>query len=367
MMFWVLAALLVAVVAFPLVRALSASGAPDDSVGEDVAFFKAQEVEIDRQLAAGTLSGDEARAAKAEAARKLLVLSRKAANATDQGDARARIARMAVVALVPMLAVGLYLKTGAPGLPDLPFAQRTDIDRADADMRRLIARLDAHLAESPGDVRGWELALPVYMRLSRFEDAVVAAGRILEIKGETAERLTTLAEAMIYRNKGETDDDAAKLLDRALALDPKSARTRFYIALGKEHKGDIPGALGALQALAQDVTEPNEKQAVAAHIARLSKVADNNDTASAIQSMPAGERQQAIRGMVDGLAARLKDSGGKPDEWLRLIRAFSVLGEKDRAVAALSDARKALAQDGDAQAALTVLAKELSLAEGARP
>ena len=47
-----------------------------------------------------------------------------------------------------------------------------------------------------------------------------------------------------------------------------------------------------------------------------------------------------IREMVEGLAARLAQSGGSAEEWARLIRAYSVLQDLDKAKAALADARK---------------------------
>ncbi len=65
--------------------------------------------------------------------------------------------------------------------------------------------------------------------------------------------------------------------------------------------------------------------------------------------------------MVDGLSARLQQNGGNLDEWLRLVRAYSVLHEPDKARAALADGRKHLASDAGAAAELDRLARELGL------
>ena len=54
-----------------------------------------------------------------------------------------------------------------------------------------------------------------------------------------------------------------------------------------------------------------------------------------------------IRGMVARLADRLKQDGNDVEGWLRLLRAYMVLGERDKAQAAAGDARKALASDPD--------------------
>ena len=365
MMFWVLAAFLVALSGYPLFRALSAEPEARDPVGDDVAFFKAQDAEIDRQVGAGAMSADEARAAKAEAARKLLVKARAVQAGADTSGGRTRFVRYAVLAAIPLLTVPIYLQIGAPALPDMPIATRTDIDRSAQDLARLIARLDAHLAENPDDVRGLELAFPAYMRLARYDSAVDTAARLVALKGETAERLVTLAEALIYRAKGEVDADAKKALGRALELDPKLPPARFYSALAAEQAGDVAGALVILRAMEKDVGDGPEKQAVAAQIARITKTSPPASTADAIRAMPDADRTQAIRGMVDGLAARLKADGGSVDEWQRLVRALSVLGEKDRALAALKDARSAMAADATGLAALGSLARELGLEQGA--
>ncbi len=63
--------------------------------------------------------------------------------------------------------------------------------------------------------------------------------------------------------------------------------------------------------------------------------------------MPPEQRDNMIRGMVARLAERLKQDGSDVDGWLRLVRAYMVLGDKDQARAAAGDARRALASDPD--------------------
>ena len=53
--------------------------------------------------------------------------------------------------------------------------------------------------------------------------------------------------------------------------------------------------------------------------------------AAGIAALPPEQQKAAIRGMVDGLAARLAQNGHDPEGWLRLVRAYTVLGETDKA------------------------------------
>jgi len=52
-----------------------------------------------------------------------------------------------------------------------------------------------------------------------------------------------------------------------------------------------------------------------------------------------------IRGMVERLSERLARSGSDPEGWVRLVRSYMVLGEREKARAAVTDARRALAGD----------------------
>ena len=77
--------------------------------------------------------------------------------------------------------------------------------------------------------------------------------------------------------------------------------------------------------------------------------------------MTAEQRGEMIRGMVARLAGRLKENGSDVEGWLRLVRAYMVLGERDKASAAAADARRALASDPDKLHRIDELAKGLGL------
>jgi cytochrome c-type biogenesis protein CcmH len=54
-----------------------------------------------------------------------------------------------------------------------------------------------------------------------------------------------------------------------------------------------------------------------------------------------------IRGMVERLAARLHQDGSDVEGWIRLVRSYMVLGDKEKMQAALANARSALKSDPD--------------------
>src|SRR3954463_9330379 len=87
----------------------------------------------------------------------------------------------------------------------------------------------------------------------------------------------------------------------------------------------------------------------------------SEDTMTAARDMSESDRGAMIRGMVDRLATRLKQNGDDVEGWLRLVRAYMVMGERDKAVSALSDARQAVANDAERLRQLNEGLKNLGL------
>ena len=73
------------------------------------------------------------------------------------------------------------------------------------------------------------------------------------------------------------------------------------------------------------------------------------------------QRSEMIRGMVARLATRLQRDGSDVEGWLRLVRAYSVLGRRNEAQSAAAAARRALAADPDKLRRLDALVKDLGL------
>src|ERR1041384_125195 len=101
----------------------------------------------------------------------------------------------------------------------------------------------------------------------------------------------------------------------------------------------------------QDLRPPSPRVAMVrqrrAQLKPSSEPGPSAEDVAAANEMKPEDRDAMVRGMVDRLAARLKQDGSDLDGWLRLVRAYTVLGERDRALSALTDARRALGQDAD--------------------
>ncbi|MGL4322460.1 MAG: c-type cytochrome biogenesis protein CcmI [Beijerinckiaceae bacterium] len=364
MAIWIFLALMTGAAVLLLLWPLARRRGGTAQAADDVAFYRAQVAEIDRDAAAGLIGAPEAEAARTEAARRLLRASGEAMPSPLQASAtRAKLASLLALIAIPAIALPLYLRTGVPSLPGQPLAERRSADPAKVDVAEAVARIEAHLAKNPEDGRGYEVVAPVYFRMERYADAVRAWSQAIRILGETPPRLSSLAEAQIANSGGVVTPDAKTALMRAQALEPGHVKARFYLAMAREQDGDKDGARADLEAIIKD--QPADApwvQSIRERIVALGGTpAAIPPGGEAIASMAPQERDAAIRSMVDGLEARLGDQGGTVEEWSRLVRALTVLGDKPRALKALAASRAKLQADQNALGILDALAKELGL------
>jgi len=261
--------------------------------------------------------------------------------------------------LLPTGAAALYLALGSPSLPGEPLASR--IQEQDLSLKTMIARIEDHLAAEPKDARGWEIIAPVYMRLGRFADAVKARRNALTYGGETAERQAVLGEALFGAANNTMTPEAKAAFDRAMALDPKNVRARFFMAALAEQEGRIADAVAMLKDLI--ATAPAGApwiEGVREELVRLEGAPA--DAGAPVVADLAPEQAAMVRGMVEGLAERLHRDGSDFEGWLRLVQSYMVLGEREKARAAMDDARRAVASDPGKLRRLDEVAKRFGLA-----
>jgi len=372
MTLWLIFALMTAAAIFAVLWPLSRRD--PGSAGSDVAVYRDQLDEIDRDRAAGRIGEGEAAAARVEVSRRLIA----AADAETAATAAPPVWRRRAVAIVALLllpfgAGAIYLALGSPDMPDRPLAARTVLPPDQAQIMELVARVETHLEANPEDGRGWEVLAPVYMRMNRYADAVKARRNALRLLGSTSDREAGLGEALVGVANGIVTAEAKAAFERALLLDPKDVGARYFLGLAAEQDGrpveaaamwtallaDAPPDAPWAEPVRQSLARVDPKGAAAA-APSASRGPSADDIAAAGELSPE-QRTTMVRGMVDRLAERLKQDGSDVEGWLRLVRAYMVMGEPDKARAAAGDARRALAAEPDKLKRVEDLVKGLGL------
>jgi len=367
MALWLLFALMTAAAIFAVLWPLGRVRVPQGSAN-DLAVYRDQLDEIVRDQSAGLIGAAEAEAARVEVSRRLLGAAEAAASepSAPGGTLRRRVAAVAALVAVPLVAAGLYLTLGSPELPGQPLASRDTTPLQDRSLDRLVANVESHLEKNPDDGRGWEVVGPVYMRLGRFDDAVKARRNSLRINGPSADREADLGESLLAEANGVVTAEAKAAFERALTHDPKHNKARFLLGVAAQQDGQPEKAAAIWRVMLKDIPPGSPwvgmvRQALAQVDPSSSPPGPTTADVAAANEMQPQDRNAMIRGMVERLAERLKQDGSDVDGWLRLVRAYTVLGDRDRALSALADARRALGQDADKLRRLDELSKELKL------
>ncbi|QCI66550.1 c-type cytochrome biogenesis protein CcmI [Phreatobacter stygius] len=351
---WLIFAIMTAAAIFAVLVPLARSReAATRASGSDLAVYKDQLAEIGRDRQAGLIGELEAEAARIEVSRRLIAAADQARPAPDSSLRRRRITAIAAIVVVPLVAAGIYGSRGQPDYPGQPLAGRDRQTPAERDLATLIGRVEAHLAANPEDGRGWEILAPIYVRLGRGADAIKARANALRLLGATADREADLAEARVLAAQGQVTAEAKAGFQRAMALEPNHPKASYFAGLAAEQDGKPDDARAVWTRLAE-AAPPGAPWlgTIQGEIVRLGGTPP---------PAPATPTASDIRGMVDGLAARLAADGSDFDGWLRLVRSYAVLGDTPKARQAASDARRHFLAEAEKLTRLDALVRELGL------
>ncbi len=386
-MLWALVAVSAAIVVAILV--LPAFRSPRDVAGRseyDVNVYKDQLAELDREAADGRIGGAEVEAARLEIQRRMLA----AADVDDRhnkGKSRGPLPIFIAAAAAPMFAIVFYMQSGSPTVPNHPFAERTDVRAGAAaaapgathpggnamPMDAAIDTLERRLADNPEDIDGWILLARSYGGSGNMEKAAEAYAKAVPLTDRHPMILADWAEARLMARQGNFTPEIFNDFHEARTKDPALPKPWFYIGLDKAMGGDFEGAVQLWTDLLT-IAPPSAPfvPAVREQIARAARdggfdpagfapsdsareiAAQRGQTAGeaaappvasvprgpsqedveAAQQMSDEDRNAFIRTMVQSLADRLEENPNDPQGWERLIRAYEVLGETDKAAAA---------------------------------
>jgi cytochrome c-type biogenesis protein CcmH len=253
-------------------------------------------------------------------------------------------------------------------------AYRIHSDRAD--QRPAIAAPAGSLEDlarqaeaAPGDAGAWQKLGFARFDAGDFDQAAAAYSRATAISPQNAVLWSSLGEARVMASRDDPMPAAAlEAFRKAIALDPKDPRARYFLAVQKDLQGDHQAAIGEWLALLEDTPEgapwDNDLQRTIEQVGKINKIevakrlaaATANRPAArsapatmaipgpsaqqlaAASSLPPGAQQAMAEGMVERLAAKLKADPGNVDGWIMLMRSYRTLGRDAQAKAALAEA-----------------------------
>ncbi len=339
--------------------------------GSDLIVYQDQLEEIDRDRAAGLIGEAEAEAARVEVSRRLLAAADTKTPVPSASSAvrltrHRRTAAVAALVILPLVPLSLYLLLGSPNVPAQPATARVTVPQGGQSIASLVGQVEAHLARDPNDGPGWEVIAPVYLRLGRFDDAVQARRKAIALNGDTPARESDLGEALVAAANGVVTADAKAAFERAVDGD-QDPKARYFLGLADEQDGNREAAAAKWRAMIEGAPPGapwvSFVRTALARVTGQPVAAAGPDAAdvAAAADMNDEQRIEMIWGMVHRLADRLHTDGNDVEGWLRLVRAYVVLGDRDKARDAASDAKRALASRPEEIKRIDDLVKDLGV------
>ncbi len=262
----VLLLLAVAIVLRPLLKGGTGTGVARDRANFEI--YRDQFAELENDLRSGVLGAEKFDQAKADLERRVLEEAARPAEGVT-GARRGRAAPIAVGVLIPVAAVLLYLQFGTLEGLDVTHHAARDVSSITAGhFQEMTEKLAARMRENPDDVEGWTMLGRAYRALERFQEAADALRKAVALNPGNADLLADLAEALALRNGRTLEGEPARLLERALKLDPNNDKVLSLSGSAAFERKDYKAAIRHWEALLKRPNVSGElAQALSAGIA----------------------------------------------------------------------------------------------------
>lgn len=234
-----------------------------------------------------------------------------------------------------------------------------------------IADLEAQAAQAPGVAETWARLGMGHVSRGNYAEAVVAYARAVQIEPKTAQLWSALGEAQVLASSGSFPDDARASFERALTIDAKDPRARYFLGVAQDMAGDHQGAIRAWLALLEDtppgapwehdvrrlieVVGAKEGIQVQDRLSAIDRRMKQQGSAiataaipgpslqqmQAARTIPKGQQDAMVQSMVTGLESKLASDPRNLNGWIMLMRSRATLGEAAKASVAYTNAKKA--------------------------
>ena len=232
-----------------------------------------------------------------------------------------------------------------------------------------LAALETRAQREPNSADAWTALGAAKFDLGDFAGAIAAYDKAVALSPESAGLWSALGEARVMASDSDPMPAAAsQAFDKAIALDARDPRARYFLAVRKDIGGDHQGAIDDWFALLADTprgapweadlrrtieqvgaihkievatrlasTRPRPLTADEMPVAARAIPGPSRADMEAASQLPKGQQDAMIEGMVSGLEAKLRANPADVDRWIMLMRSRMTLGETAKAAQALKD------------------------------
>ncbi len=245
-----------------------------------------------------------------------------------------------------------------------------------------VEALEARVRKMPDDVEALSALGAEYFGKERFAEAERAYSRAVELAPSRAGLWSALGEARVMASATDPMPAPALIAFRkALELDPRDPRSRYFVAVQRDLSGDHAGAINDWLALLAETPagapwEADLRRTID-QVGKINKIETASRLAAikpapsamgvsgpspeqirAAGALPPSEQARMVENMVASVEAKLRANPRDLDRWEMLMRSRMTLNQPDKAAAAL---KSAIAANAAERARLEATAAELGI------
>lgn len=356
-----------ATVALPLLR--RARGGNPDSARPDLAIYRDQLAEVERDQERGLLDSGHAEAVRLEVQRRMLAAARDGdvPDVTMSGGAGLRRVMSVLLAVtVSAGSLAVYSRIGSPGQPDLPhaarLAERLGLDAVERErLNKRIDQLQALLSSRPDAPELWREMARTRQDIGSYGQAAAAWDRLSQLVPLGPDDGSAFGESLVQAETGLVGERAQAVFTHVLALDRQNPRARWFLGLAAVQSGEPERGLAMWLDLARESRPDapwmkmlNERIESVALKAGLDPESITPRHPADPHDAPAGssfteEEKTMVTSMVDRLKQRLLEKPDDAQGWQKLGRSLTVMGDASGAADAYGKAAELLPDDPGAQ------------------
>lgn len=224
----------------------------------NLAIFRDQLAELEREKTEGTLAESDFEQARRELQRRLLEDVEPDAGDTAQGThGPSHKTAIAALLALPILAVLGYWMLGNPKALD-PAETAAPQQMTAEKINEMVANLAAKVKANPDDLKGWLMLARSYKTMGRYDEAVEAYAKAEKALADDPELLSSYAETIAMASGKGLTGKPSELIERALKIDPQYPHALFLAGAAAMEAGDNKKGIAYWEALLPQVEAGSE-------------------------------------------------------------------------------------------------------------
>ena len=215
----------------------------------NLAIFRDQLAELDKERSEGTLSEADWQQAKAELQKRLLDEVRDETVVPANAGGHSRALAVVLLLLLPITAITGYGVLGNPAALDPAAARASAPQMTPEQINAMVQQLADRLKQNPDDMQGWLMLGRSYKSMGRYDESVQAFAKAESVINEDTDLLASYAETIALANGEKFSGKPRRLVEKALKMDPKHPHSLFIAGVAAMEAGEKQKAVAYWETL----------------------------------------------------------------------------------------------------------------------